>query len=208
MPSGFATVAPCGVLAGGAAELVAATGAEVPSGFATVAPCETVVGGAGVEDDAGGTPSGLETVAPCNAGGVVVTAPLLAMEDVACSGGLAAIPAGVEAAGVLTVADRTLAVMFGEPAELGVEVTGAGVGVGGAAVVAVLVTTAAGAAGLLEATLVFSAVVGAAVILGPAVCAGAKLTLMLAGAALCGALDVGTVFTANSGLGVLGVAAV
>jgi hypothetical protein len=151
----------------------------------------------------------LETVAPCDAGGIVVAALPLAVIGFACPAGLAAVAAGVEAVGSLTVADRTLAVMFGEPAELGVEVTGAAAGVdaGGAVVATVFVTTVVGAGALLEATVGFSAVVGAGVILGPVVCAGARFTLMLAGAVLWGALEVGTVFTANSGLGALGAAA-
>jgi hypothetical protein len=124
-----------------------------------------------------------------------------------CPSGLAAVAAGVEAVGAFTVADRTFAVMFGEPAELGVEVTISGVDAAGATAAAALVTTGAGAAGLFEAMLGFSAAVGAGVILGPAICAGATLTLMLAGAVLWGALEVGTVFTASSGLGALGAAA-
>jgi hypothetical protein len=198
------------VLAEVVAELVAVAGAEVPSGLATVAPCETVVGAAALVDDAGGNPSGFETVA-ADAGGVAVAALMLGVDGVAGAGTLAPVAAGVEAVGALTVAERTFAVMLGDPAELGVEVAvagvDAGVEAGSAAATAEFVTTLAGAAELFEATLGFSAVVGAGVILGPAVCAGPTLTLMLAGAALCGALEGGTVFTANSGLGALGAAA-
>jgi hypothetical protein len=159
-----------------------------------------------VEEDAGGGPSGFETVASCDAGGIIV-ALSLAVDGVACPSGLDAVAVGVVAAGALTVADRSLAVMLGEPAELGVEVAGAGVGPGTVAGVAVFVATVAGAAGLSETTLGFSAAAGPAVIFGPAFGVGATLTLMVAGALPTGALEVGTVFTASSGLGLLGAAA-
>jgi hypothetical protein len=184
---------------------VVVAGAEVPSGLARVAPCETVAGGAAVEDDAGGSPSGFEIVAPCVAEGVVL-ALLPAVDGVVCPGGLAALAAGVLSADALTVADRTLAVMLGEPAELGVEVTGAGVDAGATAGVEVFVAAVAGAAGLSETTLGFSAPAASAAIFGPAFGAGATLTLVVAGALVTGALDVGTVSTANSGLGGLGTA--
>ena len=195
------------MLADVVAELLAVAVVEVPSGLATVAPCETVAAAVAVEDDAGGSPSGFETVAPCDAGAVVAAAMLLAVDGVAGPGGLAAVVAGVVAAGALTVADRTLAVMLGEPAELGVELTGA-IDAGDAAGVAVFATTVAATAGFLEPTVGSSAAAGPVVIFGPAFGAGATFTLMVAGALVTGALEVGTVFIANSGLGgALGAAA-
>jgi len=59
----------------------------------------------------------------CAAGAAGVTL-LLAVAGAVCAGGFAAVAAGVGEAGAATVAVNTLAVMFGDPAELGVELAG------------------------------------------------------------------------------------
>lgn len=93
-------MAPCGAagatLGGGVeVEAVVLVGDVKPSGFATVVPCEAPVGLAAfaIEVVGEGNPNGLATVAT----GAAV---------------------GVAAAGGATVADNTLAVTFGDPAEL------------------------------------------------------------------------------------------
>ena len=170
-----------------------------------MAPCATVAGAPGVEDCSFVAPAGFATVAVCVAeaatAGAAGAATVCAVGEVVCAGVASAVAAAeVAGGGAATVADTTLAVMLGDPAELGVAeaaVVFEGEGVG-AAGVAVAVATVAGTAALLEATLVFSAAGGVSTA-GP-FCGGATLTLIVAGAAVCGALEVGTVFTASSGL--------
>jgi hypothetical protein len=95
-----------GVLAAGLEPVEAVVGVEgVPSGFATVAPCVgglELAAGFALEAvaEAAAVPNGLDTVAPWVAGGGTL--------------------AGA------TVADRTLAVMLADPAELGLDATEAG----------------------------------------------------------------------------------
>ena len=203
VPSGFATVAPCaaGAVDGGA---LAAPLCGSPRGFETVAPCDT---GAVTPAEAC-VPSGLATVAPCAAGTAGFVALSLVVAGVVCPTGFAAVAAGGAEAGAATVADNTLAVMFGEPAELGVEIAGPVAGAGATVALAcVEVLACSPAEGVGGA-----AAAGALAVVEAAACAaGATVTLTDDGTLLpCGAFDVGRVFTANSGLvfGVLGVTAV
>ena len=107
VPSGFATVAPCG--AAGTLSFCAE-----PSGFAIVAPWVVEV-----DDAATVVPSGFATVAcPEAAGALVVDA--VAGADAGNPKGLATVAAGTTGAGEgATVADKTLEVILPAPAELG-----------------------------------------------------------------------------------------
>jgi hypothetical protein len=184
LPGGFDTVPACTAGAEAGAE-VAATPCGSPRGFETVAPCEA----SGFTRAEACVPTGLATVAACAAGAAGFDTVLLAAAGAVVGAMLAA--GGAEEAGAATVAVNTFAVIFGEPAALGVKIVGAIVA---AACVAVFACSAAGAAGA-------GVVTGALAVGVPGICpAGATRTLTDDGTLACGAFDVGTVFTANSGL--------
>src|SRR5258705_6458085 len=159
-PRGFETVAPCG-----AAMAVAAAGAVVcgaPSGLPTVAPCIEALSEGLSEIE----PSGFATVAPCAAGGVDFAPLSVTIVPAGLADASGEVGAGTAETGAVTVAERTLAVMFGDPAELGVE-DDAATGVefdGTGALVAVAVTGGVATAAVFSGTTGVFAAAGVGVV--------------------------------------------
>jgi hypothetical protein len=138
----------------------------------------------------------LATFSPCATDAAGFVALLLAVAGTDCPTGLAA----AAASGAATVAVNTLAVMFGDPAELGVEGGGTFFAASGGA--AALAGFALFACSPTEGTGVGVTTGALAVAEAGVWVAEPTVTLMDDGTLLfCGAFEVGTVFTANSGLG-------